>query len=365
MRLFDAAARRFAFALDPERAHQLSIRALKTAKSRRTRQPADPRLAAIVAGLPFPNPVGLAAGYDKNAEVPHALAGLGFGFGFVEVGTITPRAQPGNAKPRVFRLPRDRAVINRLGFNNEGHEAALKRLRAERHGDIVGVNIGVNADSTDRVGDYVAGIRAFYDTASYFTANVSSPNTPRLRELQERETLERLLEKILAARDDAAASHGKRVPVFLKIAPDLDERGLDAIAAAFNAEPADGLIISNTTITRENLRDRRHAKETGGLSGRPLFERSTVALAKMRVRLGPHVPIIGVGGVDSAESAAEKMRAGADLVQLYTGLVYHGPGLVRRIVGGLSAMCERENLTNLAAIRDAHVDEWAARRIGG
>ena len=362
-RFFDAAARRFAFALDPERAHALSIRALQSGVVPRPARKSDPRLSSIVAGLPFANPIGIAAGYDKNAEVPHELQRLGFGF--VEVGTLTPKPQSGNPRPRLFRLPRDRAVINRMGFNNCGHAEALGRLRANRRGGIIGVNIGANKDSVDRIQDYVAGIQAFYDVASYFTANVSSPNTPGLRNLQGREALGRLLSAVLDARDKEAEARGKRLPVFLKIAPDLTEFELDDIAAAALRHGLDGLVISNTTTSRHGLKDQRLAGEAGGLSGRPLFERSTIVLAKMRVRVGPHLPIIGVGGVESTETAAEKIRAGADLVQLYTGLVYRGPGLVARIVRGLSALCDRESLTGFSALRDTRTEDWAMRKIAG
>ena len=360
-RIFDAAARRFAFALDPEKAHALSIRALQSGAVPAARVRQDPRLNLIVAGLPFANPIGIAAGYDKNAEVPHALQRLGFGF--VEVGTLTPKPQEGNPRPRLFRVPRDHAVINRMGFNNCGHAEALQRLKSDRRGGIIGINIGANKDSADRVADYVAGIAAFYQVASYFTANVSSPNTPGLRDLQARQALDGLLSAVIAARDGEAAEHGKRVPVFLKIAPDLTESQIDDIAAVALRRSVDGLIVSNTTISRTGLKDQRFAREAGGLSGRPLFERSTVVLAKMRVRVGPHLPIIGVGGVDSADSAAEKIRAGADLVQIYSGLVYGGPGLVARIVKGLSSLCDRERVTSLSALRDTRADDWAMRKI--
>ncbi|HET7414000.1 MAG TPA: quinone-dependent dihydroorotate dehydrogenase [Pararhizobium sp.] len=360
-RLFDAAARRLAFTLDPETAHGLSIKALKSGALPVRTAKSDPRLATIVAGLPFANPLGIAAGYDKNAEVPYALQRLGFGF--VEVGTLTPLPQEGNPKPRLFRLPRDKAVINRMGFNNCGHREALGRLSSDRRGGIVGINIGANKTSRDRIKDYVAGIHAFYDVASYFTANISSPNTPGLRDLQARGALQQLLKAVLDAREEAAELHDKHVPVFLKIAPDLTESDLDDIASAIQRSALDGLIVSNTTIARAKLKERRFASETGGLSGRPLFDRSTAALAKMRVRLGPYMPMIGVGGVDSAETAAEKIRAGADLVQLYTGFVYGGPGIGRRIVRGLSVLCDREHLTNLSALRDTRADEWAKRSL--
>lgn len=356
--ILDAVARRLLFTVDPERGHGLSIQALKSPAAPRCRLKPDPRLNTIVAGLPFLNPLGIAAGYDKNAEVPQAL--LRLGFGFAEVGTLTPRPQAGNPRPRLFRLTRDRAVINRMGFNNDGHASALARLRADRRGGVVGVNIGANKDSPDRIADYVSGIHTFYDVASYFTANVSSPNTPGLRDLQGRAALEALLESVLTAREAAAAQHGKRVPVFLKVAPDLTDAAITDIAAVVSAFPLDGLVVSNTTVARQGLKSPA-AKQAGGLSGRPLFERSTIVLARMRALIGPHMPLIGVGGVDSAETAAEKIRAGADLVQLYTALVYEGAGLPCRILRGFSGLCDREGLTSLSALRDTRTDAWAAR----
>lgn len=360
-RFLDAAGRRLLFVLDPESAHRLAIKALKSNVVGSCYLAPDPRLTTVVAGLPFVNPLGMAAGFDKNAEVPQALQKLGFGF--VEVGTVTPRPQDGNPKPRIFRLKADRGVINRMGFNNDGHAAALARLSAERRGGIIGVNIGANKDSPDRIADYVLGIRTFYDVASYFTANISSPNTPGLRDLQARGSLERLLDAVLSARAEAAETHGKRVPVLLKIAPDMTEEGLDDIAAAIAAYPIDGLVVSNTTLSRAGLKDRGNAAQAGGLSGRPLFEKSTIVLAKMRARVGPHLPIVGVGGIDSAETAAEKIRAGADLVQIYTGFVYGGPGLPARILRGLSELCNRESLTHLSALRDTRMEAWATRSI--
>lgn len=295
---FSDLARRGLFLLDPETAHGASITALKSGLLPSCRVPADPRLACTVAGLNFPNPLGMAAGYDKNGDVPDAL--LKLGFGFTEVGTVTPRPQAGNDKPRIFRLTADRAVINRLGFNNEGHDAVYKRLAERLTGrgnadGIVGVNIGANKDSADRIADYVAGISRFYPVASYFTVNISSPNTPGLRDLQARESLCALLDAVLAARAEAAVRHGKSLPVFLKIAPDLTEEGLDDIAAEALAHDLDGLIVSNTTLSREGLTDRVHAGEAGGMSGAPLFQRSTAILARMRRRVGPELPIIGVG----------------------------------------------------------------------
>ncbi|MDK1493297.1 quinone-dependent dihydroorotate dehydrogenase [Sinorhizobium sp. 7-81] len=347
------------FLVDPETAHGLSIKALKSGLVPSCAAPADPRVSQEIAGLTFPNPIGMAAGYDKNAEVPEAL--LKIGFGFTEIGTVTPRPQPGNDKPRMFRLVEDNAVINRLGFNNEGHGAALARLQGCSRQALIGVNIGANKDSADRIADYVTGIRTFYPVARYFTANISSPNTPGLRDLQARESLAALLSAVLTARDEEAKKSSKRIPVFLKIAPDLTEEGMDDIAAEVLAHGLDGLIVSNTTLARDGLKDQRQAGEAGGLSGKPLFEKSTAVLARMRKRVGPALPIIGVGGVHSAETAAEKIRAGADLVQLYSCMVYEGPGLPGRIVRGLSALCDREKLASIRDIRDSRLGYWVAR----
>jgi dihydroorotate dehydrogenase len=286
---------------------------------------------------------------------------LKLGFGFTEIGTVTPKPQIGNPKPRIFRLVEDQGVINRLGFNNGGHAAALARLGSLPAAALVGVNIGANKDATDRVADYVVGIRTFYAVARYFTANISSPNTPGLRDLQGRESLRILLEAVLAARNEEAAKSDRTVPVFLKIAPDLTDEGLDDIAAEVLSSKLDGIIVSNTTLSRDGLRDQATAGEAGGLSGKPLFEKATIVLAKMRKRLGPTFPIIGVGGVHSPETAAEKIRAGADLVQLYSAMVYEGPGLPVRIVKGLSEICNREKLSSIRDIRDARVDYWAEK----
>jgi dihydroorotate dehydrogenase len=358
--LFERFARPALFALDPETAHALSLAALKCGLPPAGRVPADARLRVSVAGLDFPNPLGIAAGYDKNAKVPDAL--LALGFGFAEAGTLTPLPQAGIQKPRVFRLTGDAAVINRLGFNNEGHHAALKRLaaRAGRPG-IVGVNIGANRDSTDRFADYELGVRRFAGLASYLVVNISSPNTPGLRAMQAREALGRLLERVLAARDAAMPGGGQRKPpLFLKIAPDLSEAELEDVAAEILEMACDGVVVSNTTVARPALRSAAHALEAGGLSGRPLFERSTAVLARMRLLLGPKPAIIGVGGVESAEGALEKIRAGADLVQLYTALVYAGPGLPARILRGMQAALDREG-GSLAGLRDSRLDHWATR----
>jgi dihydroorotate dehydrogenase len=357
MSAFDAIGRGLLFCLDPERAHGLSIAALRSGLPVAVRPVPDSRLAVSACGLTFPNPVGMAAGYDKNAEVPDAL--LSLGFGFAEVGTITPLPQPGNPKPRIFRLTEDGAVINRLGFNNEGHAAAERRLLSRRrHGGIVGVNIGANKDSADRVADYEAGVARFAALASYLTVNISSPNTPGLRTMQGREQLAELLSRVVAARGKAAG----QPPIFLKIAPDLAEADLEDIAAEVTEKAIDGVIVSNTTIARPPLKS-AHATETGGLSGRPLFERSTAMLAHMRRLLGPDRILIGVGGVDSAETTLEKIRAGADLVQFYTGLIYGGPALPGRIVSGLSRALDRESAASIRDLRDTRLDAWAAKPI--
>jgi dihydroorotate dehydrogenase len=344
--------------LDPETAHGLSIAALKLGLPKVAAPKTDKRLAVKLAGLTFPNPLGMAAGYDKNGEAPDAL--LSLGFGFVEVGSITPRPQSGNPTPRIFRLPRDGAVINRLGFNNGGHDACHARLagRVGRPG-IVGINIGANKDSVDRAADYELGVRRFAAIASYLTINVSSPNTPGLRNMQARAELGELLTRVLAARDALPAGGGRATPIFLKIAPDLTDAEMEDIAEAVLSRPIEGLIVSNTTIARPALHHSALAAETGGLSGRPLFAKSTVVLARMRRLVGPHIAIIGVGGVSSVETALEKIRAGADLVQLYTGMIYGGPSLPSRIVAGMQRALEAEKVANISALRGTKTDFWA------
>lgn len=352
----DWLGRQALFALDPETAHGLSIAALRSGLPLSLGACRSNRLVVRVAGLDFPNPLGMAAGFDKNAEVADAL--LGLGFGFAEIGTVTPLAQPGNPRPRIFRLVPERAVINRLGFNNEGHDAAHRRLaaRAGKPG-VVGVNIGANKDSADRIADYEAGVRRFARVAAYLTVNVSSPNTPGLRALQDRDSLEELLARVTAAR---AASEKPGIPLFLKIAPDLAEKGMDTIAACVLASGIEGVIVSNTTLSRKGAENSRRADEAGGLSGRPLFARSTAVLARMRRRLGPDIAIIGVGGIDSAETAIEKIRAGADLVQFYTGMIYEGPGLPARVLAGIDRLLAAEGLDSPRALRDTSLDHWAA-----
>ena len=359
--LFNALLRPALFSLDAERAHALSIAALKSGMIRPLLRKPDPRLAVELAGHSFPSPIGMAAGYDKNAEVPDAL--LRLGFGFAEIGTVTPLVQEGNPKPRIFRLIEDQAVINRFGFNSQGHEAVFQRLK-ERSGrpGIVGVNIGANKDSPNRIEDYVLGIRRFYPLASYFCVNISSPNTQGLRDLQARRSLAELLIAIKLERANGKARHKRTVPVFLKIAPDLSEEGLDDIAEEVAANGVDGVIVSNTTVSRNGLASEART-EAGGLSGAPLFERSTIILAKMRQRVGPLMPLIGAGGVDSAGTALAKIEAGADLVQLYTGMIYQGPGLAALIARGLSEAVARAGAKNIAEFRDRRLDEWADKAI--
>ena len=301
--------------------------------------PDDPRLAVSAFGLHFPNPVGLAAGFDKDADVPDAMAK--FGFGFVECGTVTPRPQAGNPRPRLFRLSEDGAVINRMGFNNGGSLEAARNLQRRKGKGIVGINIGANKDSTDRIADYARGFAVLAPLADYVTVNVSSPNTPGLRGLQNREELTRLLDTMIQAR----AKHGYK-PILLKIAPDLDAHALDEIAEVVRASGIEGLIVSNTTIARPPLKS-AHAGEAGGLSGKPLLAPSTLVLAQMHQRLGGAVTLIGVGGIASGEDAYAKIRAGASLVQLYTALAFHGPGLVGRIKRELLACLARDGFAKL------------------
>ena len=356
--LFDRLSRPLMRALDPEDAHRLAIKALRLMPG--WGRPADPpELAVRAFGLNFPNPVGIAAGFDKNAEVPDALFRLGFGF--VEVGTVTPRPQSGNPRPRLFRLDADEGVINRLGFNNEGAAAALKRLAARaEEGGIVGVNIGANRDSPDRAADYAQLVDSFAAVASYFTVNVSSPNTPGLRDLQQARALDDLLGRVLDARERARARVGP-VPVLLKIAPDLTLADLDDAVGIARKHRVDGMIVSNTTIARpSSLREREKARAAGGLSGRPLFKLSTRMLAETYVRAEGAFPLIGVGGIDSGAAAIAKIRAGATLVQLYSALVYRGIGLVGEIKSDLLAAIKRGNRGSLAAMVGIDAAEMTA-----
>ncbi|SMQ58163.1 dihydroorotate oxidase A [Devosia lucknowensis] len=341
--------------MDPETAHGATITALRLGLAPQQEHPDPPELATNLCGLDLRNPVGIAAGFDKNAEVPRPLALMGFGM--VEIGTVTPRPQAGNAKPRLFRIAGADGVINRMGFNNEGHEAAFERLRGLRVPAALGVNIGANKDSEDFVADYVLGVSRFADLADYLTVNVSSPNTPGLRNLQADEALRRLLGEVLAARAKAKT----RVPVLLKIAPDLDEAGLDAVARVILETDLDGLIVSNTTISREAVAGMENADETGGLSGKPLFNLATQRLAQMRQRVGT-LPLVGVGGIHSPQSAVQKFEAGADAVQLYSALVFGGLDLLDRIKRGLVAAVRAAGKTNIAELVGTKTDDWSSGR---
>jgi dihydroorotate dehydrogenase len=342
--------------LPAETAHRAAINALKIAPPART-SPFDPRLAVEVLGLRFPNPLGLAAGFDKNAEVPGAM--LALGFGFVEVGTLTPRPQDGNARPRLFRLPEDSAVINRLGFNNEGFERARARLARRSAGavGIIGVNIAANRDAVDRVEDYVLGVKTFAALADYLTINISSPNTPGLRDLQRRDALDDLVQRIVAARDETEP----RRPLMLKIAPDLDARGLEDIVATALTYRVDALIISNTTVARPASLNSRNRAEAGGLSGRPLFEPSTRLLARAYLLTGGAMPLIGCGGVEDAATALAKIEAGANLVQLYTGLTLQGAGVVTEVLKGLTDAVETRGVARIGELVGAKASAWAER----
>ena len=345
MRLYPL-VRPLAFALDAERAHRATIAALKLVPPHR---PPDlpSSLRTRVAGLDFPSPVGLAAGFDKDAEVPAQM--LSLGFGFVEVGTVTPLPQRGNDQPRLFRLTGDRAVINRMGFNNQGQPAAYQRLLGcgRRHG-IIGVNVGANKDSdaktTDgRIADYVAGVRAMAPVADYLTINVSSPNTPGLRQLQDEGALNALLAAVTEARPDQGP------PIFLKVAPDLGEGEPDQIVRVVSQYAIDGIVVANTTVSRPALKSRQ-AGQRGGLSGAPLKALALKALREFRAASGGEIPLVGVGGISTAEDAWERICAGASLVQLYTAMVYEGPGIAPRIARGLAERLKREGLANISEL---------------
>ena len=342
-----ALARPLLFQMDPERAHELTLDAL--ARTQRTplaclygeARVEDPY---TVAGLTFPNRIGLAAGLDKNGRCIDGLAALGFGF--IEVGTVTPRPQPGNPKPRMFRLPQAQALINRLGFNNDGLEAFIanvQRARFRNEGGILGLNIGKNASTPiERAADdYLMGLAGVYPYADYVTVNISSPNTQNLRSLQSDAALDALLDAIAQRREALADQHGRRVPLFVKIAPDLDDAQVEVIAHTLRRHGIDGVVATNTTVARNAVQHLPHGQETGGLSGRPVFEASNRVIRRLRQALGAGYPIIGVGGVMSGADARAKIEAGADLVQIYTGLIYQGPALVRDAALAVAALRRR------------------------
>jgi dihydroorotate dehydrogenase len=346
--LFDTLARPLMGLLDAEDAHRLAIKALTFMPLPRA-DADDASLAVRAFGLNFPNPVGMAAGFDKHAEVPDAL--LKLGFGFVEIGTVTPLPQSGNPRPRLFRLLPDEGVINRLGFNSEGADAVLLRLAARANaGGVVGVNVGANKDSADRIGDYVRQIELFAPVASYFTCNISSPNTPGLRDLQQGRVFDELLARVMDARARMSRQAGL-TPVLIKIAPDLTLNELDDVVAAARRHRVDGMMVGNTTILRPAwLRDRKTAHEPGGLSGRPLFRLATRMLAETYVRVEDAFPLVGVGGIDSGASALAKIRAGACVVQLYSALVFRGLGLVAEIKRVLADTLRAGQHANLAEL---------------
>ena len=335
-----ALARPFLFCLDAERAHDLALAAIETAY----RTGFNPLLAAKPApapveafGLRFENPVGLAAGLDKNGAHVDALAALGFGF--IEVGTTTPRAQSGNPKPRMFRLPDVEGVINRLGFNNGGVDALVRNVEGAKFAGVLGINIGKNKDTPNEraIDDYLYCLERVYARANYVTINISSPNTQGLRDLQEEETLKRFIGTLREAQERLASKHGSHKPMLLKIAPDLNESELDGIADVVLASGIDGMICTNTTIDRTPIAGKRHAEEIGGLSGKPLFEKSTAVLRGMAQRLRGRIPLVGVGGIVRGADAAAKIEAGASLVQFYTGMIYRGPSLIGECVEAIRA----------------------------
>ena len=346
-----ALSRPFLFAFDAERAHGLGLASLEAAYRSGLNpliaKPPKP-LPTKAFGLTFPNPVGLAAGLDKNGA--HIDALLALGFGFVEVGTVTPRPQPGNPKPRMFRLPQQEAVINRLGFNNEGVDALVRNVgKARRTGGLLGINIGKNKDTPNESAedDYLHCLRKVYGLADYITVNISSPNTAGLRELQEEQALRRLVSVLRDEQEALASHHGRRVPMLVKIAPDLSENDIDAAGRVLGDLGVDGVIATNTTIGREGVEGARHADEVGGLSGAPLLSRSTAVLRMLRTRLPESIPLVGVGGILHGADAATKQAAGALLVQVYTGLVYRGPALVGECVDALRRRKEAPSSTPL------------------
>ncbi|MBE0367862.1 quinone-dependent dihydroorotate dehydrogenase [Pseudoalteromonas aurantia] len=336
--MFYDIARRYMFSRDAEWAHDFALNNLR----RFANTPLSAAWSQTVAdkpvnflGLDFKNPVGLAAGLDKNAECIDAFAQMGFGF--IEVGTVTPRPQAGNDKPRIFRLPDAHAVINRMGFNNKGVDNLVSNVKASRYSGILGINIGKNKDTPNEQGkdDYIHSMRKVFEYASYITVNISSPNTPGLRDLQYGDALDDLLESLKCEQMDLIAKHNKSVPMLVKIAPDIDAVQVAQIAESLTKNRIDGVIATNTTLERTAVQGMQYAEEAGGLSGRPVREKSTFVVDELRRITDGKLPIIGVGGIDSAESAKEKLSAGADLVQVYTGFIYEGPGLVKRIVDGL------------------------------
>jgi dihydroorotate dehydrogenase len=358
-----ALARPLLFAFDPEHAHELTLKSLEAGIYPRAAAPDDERLALSLWGLAFANPLGMAAGFDKDARVADQL--LGMGLGATEIGTVTPKPQLGNPRPRVFRLVQDGALINRLGFNNAGHAAALARLVRRPSRGIVGVNVGANKDAADRAADYVAGLRCFYDVASYFTVNISSPNTPGLRDLQAPAALDDLLARVLAARSELVAGGKPRRPIVVKLAPDIAEADVEPVVAVLMARGVDGIAVGNTTLARTGVSDARLGQQAGGVSGRPLFHRSTVMLARVHRATEGRIPLIGIGGIDTGAAAIAKLEAGATLLQMYTGLVYEGPGLIARIKQALVRYAVERKMARVTDAAGCRAAEWAAKSLDG
>jgi len=354
-------ARPLLFTLEPEWAHEVTLRALEAGLYEQPSDTTDAGLQTNVMGLSFENPVGIAAGFDKDARVYRAM--LALGLGFTEIGTVTPHPQKGNPKPRVHRLIRDRAVINRLGFNNSGHDLAYSRLTHRTPGGIIGVNIGANKNSKDKAADYEQGVERFYDLADYFMVNISSPNTPGLRDLQAPEQLDALLKRVSATRNRRADASGKRVPLAVKLAPDIAADDVPAIVERLIANDIDAIAVSNTTLARPPGLDPRLSRENGGLSGRPLFHRSTVMLARVYLTVGGSIPLIGIGGIDSGETAQAKIEAGASLIQLYTGLIYEGLPLIARIKSHLSTTIRENGGGQIENLVGSKASEWAAQSL--
>lgn len=353
---FYSLARTGLFALPPEEAHELAIRLLENGIYLRDTTPNPPETLIELFGLRFPNPIGIAAGFDKDARVPNAL--LDVGCGFAEVGTLTPLPQSGNPPPRVFRLVEEGGLINRLGFNNAGHAPALSRLQTHPTQGILCINVGANKNSRDRTADYVQGITTFYDVASLFTVNISSPNTPGLRDLQAPAALDELLGRVMEARDLKTKMGKPTKPILVKLSPDIEERDIPLIVERLVAHHVDGISVSNTTLSRSSVKDLK-SKEEGGLSGRPLFHRATVMLAKVYEATSGKIPLVGIGGIDSPESALKKIEAGASLLQLYTGLIYEGPALIGAIKRRLAEAVHQSGKTHLSDLVGRNVRYWA------
>lgn len=349
-------ARTGLFTLPPEEAHELTLRLLENGIYLRDTTPNFQETQIELFGLRFPNPIGIAAGFDKDSRVPNAL--LDLGCGFAEVGTLTPLPQPGNPSPRVFRLIEEGGLINRLGFNNGGHAAALSRLQMHPPKGILCVNVGANKNSTDRTADYVQGVETFYDFASMFTINISSPNTPGLRDLQAPAALDELLGRVIGARKLKIQKGRPSKPIIVKLSPDIQEHDLHPIIERLISHSVEGIAVSNTTIHRSGVKDPKRTEE-GGLSGKPLFHRATVMLAKIHLATSGKIPLIGIGGIDSAESALKKIEAGASLLQLYTGLIYEGPALIGSIKKRLAEAVRASGKRHITDLIGTKAHTWS------